>query len=312
MAVSRSEFPAFYKPDRVGELYPADTSAAIAAGEALGLSPGISDAPRVVLLLVDAQVDFIHPDGSLRVPNAVEDTRRTIEWILRNVGQLSQIAVSLDSHVPNQIFYPTWWTDPEGQPPEPMTVITSEQVESGEWRPLFEPEWSRGYVRGLEQQAKKQLMIWPFHTMIGTAGHMLVPGLYEAIAFHSAARRARPDFITKGTIAKTEYYSLVEPEIQVPEDPSGVPNLALMDWLMDFDLIYVAGQAKSHCVLESLRSIVRYHGDHPTHLNKLRVLLDCTSSVEHPEIDFEAIAEEAYQGFAERGMQMVRSTDPIE
>lgn len=307
-----NEYPEFYQPNRIGEVYPADTEAAIRGGEALGLPPGSADAPRVVLLLVDAQVDFVHPDGALSVPRAVEDTRRTVEWVLRNVRQLSQIAASLDSHLPNQIFYATWWTDPEGNAPEPMTVITSEQVEIGEWRPLFEPEWSKSYVRDLEQQAKKQLMIWPFHTMIGTAGHMLVPALYEAIAYQSAARRARPNFVTKGTIAKTEYYSLVEPEIQVPDDPNGVPNLALLDWLMDFDLIYVAGQAKSHCVLESLNSIVRYHGDRRHQMEKVRVLMDCTSSVQHPEIDFEAIAEAAYRDFAERGMQLVSSTDPIE
>lgn len=306
-----SDFPQFYRPDRVGELFPADTATAIQAGEALGLPPGSSDAPRVVLLLVDAQVDFVHPDGALSVPHAVEDTRRTVEWVLRNVRQLSQIAASLDSHLPNQIFYSTWWTDSEGNSPDAMTVITGEEVESGEWRPLFEPEWSRGYVRALEQQAKKQLMIWPFHAMIGTAGHLLVPALSEAIAYHAAARRARPNFITKGTIAKSEYYSLIEPEIQVPGDPAGVPNLALLDWLMDFDLIYVAGQAKSHCVLESLNSIVRYHGDQRHHLEKVRVLMDCTSSVQHPDIDFEAMAEEAYQDFAKRGMQLVTASDPI-
>lgn len=307
-----SEFPGFYDPSRVGRLYAPDVQAATLAGHRLRIASGELDRPSVLLLLVDAQVDFIHADGALSVPGAIEDTRRTIEWIFRHADHISHVAASLDSHIPIQIFYAGWWSGEDGSSPTPYTVITADQVEAGVWRPQFQAEWSLEYVHKLEQQAKKQLMIWPYHTMIGTIGHAITPALFEAIAFHSAASGSSPRFVSKGTLPQTEYYSLFEPEVQVPEDPQGVPNQAFMNWALAFERIYVAGQAKSHCVLETLRSLVRYHGQDLQVMRKVHVLMDCTSSVQHPEIDFESMAEAAFQDFVERGIGLTRSTEPLD
>ncbi len=304
-------FPSFYQPEKVGTLYVPDTATAIAEGQTAGITPAHQDTRKVILLLVDPQVDFIHVDGALAVPGAVDDTRRTIEWLYRNIEQVTAIAASLDSHTPLQIFYPTWWADENGQHPAPFTSITAEDVRAGRWIPLIEPEWSAEYVRKLEEQAKKVLMIWPYHTMIGTPGQSITPALYEAIAYHSGARGAQPIFLYKGSIAKTEHYSLLEPEVKVPEEPLGDLNTAFLDMLADYDLIYVAGQAKSHCVLETVASFFRYYEDRADILERMRFLMDCTSSVVHPEIDFESIANQAFAQFEKRGMHQVRSTDPI-
>lgn len=306
------DLPKFYDPNKVGDLAAARLDQAIEQGQSYGLPPGDEDAPRILLLLVDAQVDFIHPQGALSVPGAVEDTRRIIEWLYRNLKSVSAIAASLDSHIPLQIFYPTWWADADGAHPAPYTTITADQVRTGHWRPLYEVDWSRQYVDKLGQQAKKDLMIWPYHTMLGTEGHRLMPSLYEAIIVHSAARQAQPNFVVKGTIAKTEYYSLLEPEIKVPADPRGTLNNELLQTLLSYDRVYVAGQAKSHCVLETLSSVMRYHGQDPAAVSKFYLLEDCTSSVQHPDINFEAIANQTYQEFAEQGMNIVSSVDPIQ
>ena len=242
-------FPPFYDSSQVGRLYPPDTAAAIAAGQAAGLRPAALDDRRILLLLVDAQVDFIHVDGALAVPGAVDDTRRTIEWLYRNIEAVTAVAASLDSHIPLQIFYPTWWANPQGEHPTPFTPISSADVRQGRWRPLQDPAWSIAYVEKLEQQAKKVLMIWPYHTMIGTPGQAITPALYEAIAYHAGARQTQPTFLTKGSIARTEHYSIVEPEVKVPEQPQGDINRAFLDMLKAYDLIYIAGQAK-----ESLRA----------------------------------------------------------
>ncbi|MEO1164410.1 MAG: nicotinamidase, partial [Chloroflexota bacterium] len=93
--------PAFYAPEKVGTLYTPDTNAAIAAGNAVDVAPASEDSTRTALLLIDAQVDFIHEDGALYVPGAIEDTRRTIEWIFNNIGSITKIYGSLDSHLPN-------------------------------------------------------------------------------------------------------------------------------------------------------------------------------------------------------------------
>ncbi len=304
--------PDFYHSGKVGTLFIPDTARAIRQGQQAGLSPAENEQQRVILLLVDPQVDFIHPDGSLSVPGAVDDTRRTIEWIFHHAGALTAIAVSLDSHIPTQIFYPTWWIDDAGQYPDPFTVITGADVDAGRWQPVFEREWSLQYVHTLETQAKKELMIWPYHTMIGTPGHTITPALYEAIAYHAAARQSRPEFLTKGLIPKTEHYSLLEPEVKVPDEPQGTINTDFLSMLSSYDLIYVAGQAKSHCVLETINSVLRYFEGDRAEIAKWRILIDCMSSVAHPEIDFEAMADQAFTRYAQQyGLHLVRSTDPL-
>lgn len=305
-------FPPFYDLARVGTLYAPDVAGAMQAGQAAGLKPAAEDERRVVLILVDAQVDFIHPDGALSVPGAVADTRRTAEWLLRNTGQITAIVASLDTHVPLQIFYPTWWVDASGRHPAPFTPITAAEVEQRAWQPVVEPEWSRHYVRRLEEQARKTLMIWPYHTMIGTPGHAITPALYEAIAYHSAARSTQPIFLAKGSIAKTEHYSILEPEVKVVEEPLGALNTPLLEMLAGYDLVYVAGQAKSHCVLETVTTLYDYFADHaPDKISRWRFLEDCTSSVVHPEIDFDALANKELEMFKTQGMRMVKSIDPI-
>lgn len=305
--------PNFYNPERVGELYRPDTSAAIDEGQAAGLRPAANDEKKRLLLLVDAQVDFVHTDGSLSVPGAVDDTRRTIDWLFKHLEDVTAIAASLDSHIPNQIFYPTWWVNAEGKHPDPYTPISSDDVQSGNWKPVFEKDWSREYVERLEEKAKKTLMIWPYHTMLGTSGHNMTPALYEAVVYHSAARNTQPEFIIKGLIAKSEFYSLLEPEVKVPDHPQGELNNEFLDTVASYDSVYIAGQAKSHCVLESVTSMMRYYGDHqPEVIPRLHVLMDCVSAVAHPEIDFDAMADETFERFARQGLKLVNSGDALD
>jgi nicotinamidase-related amidase len=303
--------PSFYDPERVGLLFRPDTARAVQAGAEAGLTAAARDSHRIMLLLVDAQVDFVHPQGALSVPGAVADTRRTIEWLFAHTDRITTVAASLDSHIPLQIFYATWWADARGNHPEPFTVITSDDVRAGRWQPVYEPEWSSSYVETLEAQAKKQLMIWPYHTMLGSEGHNLMPALYEAVVYHSAARQTQPLFLIKGLIPGSEHYSILEPEVKVPGHPQGTLNLAFIEQVAAHDLVYIAGQAKSHCVLETVQSLVNHFHDQPAQLDKLHVLLDCTSSVAHPVIDFDRLAREAYAQLTQRGLHLSQSTDPL-
>lgn len=303
--------PDFYSPEAVGTLYAPDVTAAAAAGRALNLSPASADKTRTAVLLIDMQVDFIHEDGALSVPGAIADTRRTIEWIYANVGQITTIFASLDSHLPLQIFSPSWWVNAEGQAPQPYTVITAQQVIDGMWQPLYEVDWSREYVIKLEEQSKKQLMIWPYHTLIGTPGHNLTPALYEAIAHHSAARQAQPILINKGSVPRSEHYSIFEPEVKVDTLPHGGLDVVRLDEIATYDRVYIAGQAKSHCVLESVSSLMRYFENEPETIAKLNVLTDTMSSVAHPEINFEAIAQSTFDRFAEHGLKRTTTTEAL-
>lgn len=302
-----SSLPSIADLSRVGTMYEPNFQVAYEAGLSSFVRPASQDNPRVLLWLIDVQVDFVFTNGRLSVPGAVEDTQRTIEWIYRNVHTITQIAASLDTHTPFQIFYPSWWKNAQGQHPAPYTVITADDVKKGVWHPVTEPVWSIRYLEELEQSGKKQLMIWPFHCMEGTSGRALVPALSEAIMYHSGARMAQPTYLTKGTIAHTEFYSVVEPEVKYSKHPEGGLNTRFLDMVAKFDLIYVAGQARSHCVLETMNSVIRHFATSPEVIRKLRFLDDCTSSIP----GFEKTTEATLQRFAQQGMRLVKAQDAI-
>jgi nicotinamidase/pyrazinamidase len=303
------DFPGFYEPQKVGTLYMPNTATAIEAGQAAKGTVSSKDTTRTALLLVDPQVDFIHTDGALSVAGAVGDTLRTIEWIFKHVGEITTIFASLDSHVPIQIFSPSWWQDKAGNHPEPFTIISHDDVRLGKWNPLYQTQWSMEYTERLEEDARKQLMIWPYHTLIGTVGHSITPALYEAIAYHSAVRQSQPRFISKGTIPQTENYSIFEPEVKLDDMENGGLNKALLDEIASYDSIYVAGQAKSHCVLESVSSMMRYFGDNSDTISKINLLTDAMSSVYSPVVDFEAMADMAFRQFATHGLKLTTTEE---
>jgi nicotinamidase/pyrazinamidase len=313
MPTVTTQFPSYYDASQVGSLFAPKVATAADSGQRAKLRPSSRDQERIALVLIDAQIDFIHPSpvGTLTVPGAIEDTRRTVEFIYRNAERISTIVASLDSHLTYQIFYPTWWINAQGEHPDPFTLIGPDDLQTGRWRPVLEPSWSLDYVSKLANSDKKALCVWPYHTMVGAVGYALDPSLFEAITYHAAARRSQPIFLSKGSIPQTEHYSVLEPEVKYPKHPQGGLNTALLDTLAQHDVVYVAGQAKSHCVLESLRSMLSYFDKEPDVIAKIRVLMDCTSSVVHPDIDFEAMAAKEFAHFEQRGVQLLTSQDPI-
>src|SRR5579871_5604406 len=132
---NEATFPAFYDPAKVGDLYEPDMQRAYEEGLKVFQRAASEDKPRILLWLIDVQVDFVFPApiGRLPVPNALDDTQRTVEWIYRNAQQITQIAASLDTHTPFQIFYPSWWENASGQHPLPFTTITLADVQKGLW-----------------------------------------------------------------------------------------------------------------------------------------------------------------------------------
>ncbi|MCA9956600.1 MAG: hypothetical protein KC434_17850, partial [Anaerolineales bacterium] len=208
-----SNFPSFYDPSRIGTLYYPDVARIAAEANDAGLTPAVEDKENVHLVIIDMQVDFCHEKGSLYVPGAMGDIQRTIEFIYNNAERITNITCSLDSHLPHQIFHPAWWADEAGNHPAPFTLITYDDIKQGKWRPLVAPVQSTNYVKQLEQEAKKQLTIWPYHVMIGSIGNALDPELFTAVLYHSIARKTQPTWLTKGSIPLTEHYSIIQPEV---------------------------------------------------------------------------------------------------
>lgn len=306
-----SNFPSCYQPERIGTLFHPDYAAIAAEAAHSNLRPASEDEQKVHLLLIDMQVDFCHPNGSLFVPGALEDVRRIVEFIYQHAERISQISCSLDSHLPYQIFHPTWWADEAGNHPAPFTLISAADIDAGRWRPLVAAEQSIAYVKKLEGAAKKVLTIWPYHVMIGSMGNALDPALFTAVLWHSLARKTQPNWLNKGTIPLTEHYSIIQPEVPAPNHPMGSKNSELLDNLAQADVILVAGEAESHCVLETVEDMVEDFATRPNGLQKLYLLQDCMSPVLHPKIDFHAIAQARFTDFKQQGVRFINSTDSL-
>ncbi|MBI4814669.1 MAG: nicotinamidase [Deltaproteobacteria bacterium] len=316
--------PSFYDPQDVAAIHL--ERAGLVAEEALryrdrhGIKPAGQDRLKIAAFGIDCQIGFCVPGASLFVPGAVEDTRRTVEWLYRNLDRITGLHFSLDTHRVFQIFHPAWWADRQGHTPQPFTPITYDQVKRGDWTPIAHPKECLEYTRKLEESGRYTLTVWPFHTLLGGVSHALVPSLMEAAIFHSIARLRQTHFETKGTHAMTENYSVLSPEVtDIGGQSVGGFNAPFFKMLMEYDRIYVFGQAKSHCVLSTLNDIRSHIEKTDRNLaHKVYILEDATSPVPAPPInplppslDFPAIAEKAFEELKRVGMQIVKTTDPI-
>jgi len=119
----------------------------------------------------------------------------------------------------------------------------------------------------------------------------------------------------QGRNALTENYSVLRPE--VGNDAGGrtieAANLALVDHLLSFDRVIVAGEAKSHCVAWTIDDLLEGDDERERALAPRTYLLeDCTSPVVVPGADYTDQAAAAFRRFEDAGMHVVCSTDPIE
>ena len=83
-------------------------------GGAAPLRPALEDAFRICLVAVDVQNTFCVPGFELYVQGAERDNARLCEFLYRNLGTITAIIPTLDSHRATQIFHPVWLIDEEG------------------------------------------------------------------------------------------------------------------------------------------------------------------------------------------------------
>jgi len=258
-------------------------------------------------LIIDPQEDFCNPDtGTLYVPGARDDMMR-LASMLRRVGpNLDGVHVTLDTHHVVDIAHPIWWTDSAGRHPEPFTILTMADLDAGRWtttRPAAQRR-SVDYVSALERNARYPLCIWPYHCLIGTPGHAVAPDLRAALQEWEKARLRPVDFVHKGSNIWTEHYSAIQADVPDPADPSTQTNRALVASLAEADLIFVAGEASSHCVANTVRDLAAAFGD-DRQLAKVVLLTDATA----PVPGFEAYAEAFLAEMLPRGLRTATTQD---
>ncbi len=336
--------PDFYRPEHAGQWsYDPDQPQLFEAAQGYrarhGIRPSASDARRVHLLLIDVQKDFCFPRGSLYVggrsgSGAVEDSARMAEFIYRNLGALTEITATLDSHLAFQIFSPAFWVDADGKPLASHQVLTTSDLDRGLARPNpnlagwlanGDLQWltaqARHYCQELERVGKYSLYLWPPHCILGSDGHALVGVIHEARMFHAYVRDMQSSVELKGSNPLTENYSALRPEVLTRHDGGTLDqrNGRLMEKLLGADVLIVAGQAASHCVKSTLDDLLdEILARDPSLARKLYLLTDCMSSVAVPDgsggfvADFTPQTEAALQRFASAGMNLVKSTDPLD
>ncbi|MFK8182771.1 MAG: isochorismatase [Phormidesmis sp.] len=302
------------------------------------ISAASKDTHRVCLLAIDVQNTFCIPDFELFVggrsgTGAVDDTRRLCEFIYRNLDVITEIIPTLDTHTATQIFHPSFWVNSAGEHPAPMTMIPFEDVEAGKWRvspavanSLMQQSgngtvtnnldaFAHHYAQQLEESGKYPLTIWPYHSMLGGIGHALVPAFEEACFFHNMARSSQTRLEVKGDNPLTENYSVLSPEVLTNEtqQPIAQKNNRLIQHLLSFDAVIIAGQAKSHCVAWTVSDLLsEIQRINPALTQKIYLLEDCTSPVVVPDVvDFTEAAEATYRHFAAAGMNLIKTEDSI-
>src|SRR5262249_45055110 len=137
----------------------------------------------------------------------------------------TEIVASLDTHQAMQIFHSVFFINAAGEHPPPYTTIALNDIEAGHWQinPAvavslgFDLDYLsahlRHYCKKLAATGKYELMVWPYHPMLGGVGHALVAAVEEAIFFHSIARRTQARFEVKGHNPLVENYSVLKPEV---------------------------------------------------------------------------------------------------
>lgn len=300
--------------------------------ETQGIEPAGEDDHTTALILIDVQNTFCLPDFELFVAGrsgrgAVEDNRRLTEFIYRNLGRITHITATMDTHRPLQIFHALFLVDEEGHHPPANTMITYEEVKAGKWKANpaavaslgvdqeYADRFLRHYTKQLAEKDKYELTIWPYHAMLGGIGHALVSGVEEAIFFHSVARHTQADYKIKGEHIFTEHYSAVGPEILTGPEGENIAQKDddLLGMVKNYDRIMIAGQAKSHCVAWTISDLLeQIKGEDPSLADKVYLLEDCTSPVVIPDVvDFTDQADRAFERFSQEGLHIVRSTDPL-
>jgi nicotinamidase/pyrazinamidase len=265
------------------------------------------------LLLVDVQNDF-HPGGSLAIKEANEDADRLTKLLRTHRNKIDNIMATLDSHHKLHIAHPGFWVSGDGpgtRHPDPFTLISSEDIVSGKWKPLdihiatssltdeddtthLDPmifknydltigtdgkidtsKYVQEYASQLEKNGHFKLCIWPEHCLIGGPGHNIVKSVWDAMQEWCLHSSSQIQFVHKGQHLLTEMYSALSAEVPVTKSTSF--NESLLSQLKRSDRILVAGQALSHCVNYTVRDIV----DHctPEERSKITLIVDCCSSV---------------------------------
>lgn len=260
---------------------------------------------KAILLVIDPQVDFCDPNGSLFVKGADADMKRLATMIRENINLIERINITLDSHQYVHIAHPIFWINSKGEHPNPFTVITVEDVEKGVWKttnPQMQ-QWGLDYVKTLRDNKRYVLCIWPYHCLIGSKGATVVPELFDAVC-EWEKRFRKVNYVPKGSNIFTEHYSAVKADVIYSGDPTTMLNSTFINMLKTGNDILIAGEALDYCIANTIRDIANEFTE--DEIKKFVLLEDATSCVNAPGL--EHLGPDFIKEMTGRGMRISTTT----
>jgi len=240
------------------------------------------------LLIIDPQNDFVEPGHALTIPGAAQDMERLSKLIQNHSDDIDNIHVTMDTHRLMHIASPAFWLDMNGHGPKPFSTITAWDVAAKKWnaRNSIYASKAYSYLQDLEVLGKTHT-IWPPHCLIGTYGHAVYAGLTTALHNWELNTGNLVSYINKGEALLAEHFSAIRAEVIDKDDDRTMVNHTLLHELYGKDL-WVAGEASTHCVLETLEHLIIWSKSSET---KLTLLEDCTSPVPGFEKNYKEFKE---------------------
>ena len=259
------------------------------------------------LLIIDPQNDFCDQQGTLYVPGAREDMLRLASFIRSARQKLDEVVITLDSHPTVAIERPTFWKRGDGGPVTAFTQITHAQVAEGEYVPINESLRPQvlAYLHALESQGRYKLMVWPVHCVVGAWGHNIQGAVLEAVAEWECQVQRGAFKVLKGQNPLTEQYSAVRAEVPSESDPRTQTNYELIEKCRPSELLFVAGEAASHCVAATLEHLFEEFS--AEEISRVVLLEDCMS----PVASFESHARAFCDRVVTRGARMLTSAQAL-
>lgn len=250
------------------------------------------------LLLIDCQNDFIN--GALPVKGAVADMERLTTFINAMSGDIEEVTATLDSHRTIHIAHPIWWVNSNGEHPLPYDIITKDDVNSSKWiaNDIAYTDYSIEYVNKLGK-----MFVWPPHCLIGSTGHAIEFNVHQALQRWEERHFKTVKYITKGSNIKTEHFSAIRASVVDPADRATDLNRELIDSL-EGKQIYVAGEASSHCVADTVSDLVSNFKD-IENAKKITLLSDLMS----PVPNCEDMQYKFFEKMIRAGVNIKKSTD---
>jgi nicotinamidase/pyrazinamidase len=273
---------------------------------------------NIDLIAIDPQQSFTDPSGSLFVPGGDADMDRLAAFI-GDVGHaLNRVHVTLDQHHAVDISHPAWFADENGNPCKPITGMVYDaardvfvgtcyidgSVTDYRTRKAGLHKHTKAYIESLSASGRYGHTIWPEHCLIGSPGAAVHPAVFDAMQDWARKKTSTINFVAKGSNPFTEHFSAVKAEVPQPNDPSTQVNTSFITTLEDADLIFLTGEALSHCVANTGRDIVAEFSN-PAYVQKIVLLSDCCSNVP----GFEQLGTDFVNDMLALGMKVMTAAD---